>query len=70
MSDKIEKTIEDIHSVGTYSFADQLKNQSMNDIRGGLIGAGLGVLVGISLRKNIYLSAVVGSILGYIVLKK
>jgi hypothetical protein len=46
-----------------------VKSKMEDNIKGALIGGGIGVLIGIATRKNLIVSGVIGLILGRFIFK-
>jgi len=54
---------------GADSIVTEVSNKMQDNIKGALIGGGIGVLIGIATRKNIAVSGIVGLILGRFIFK-
>lgn len=66
----LDKNVEAIKSIGSNNLSDRLKANAKHNMRGALIGAGVGVIAGIYLRKNPYIAGVIGLVFGRLLLSK
>jgi len=63
------KDLQNIKDIGEENLAKKVKKNWKNNIKGALVGGGLGVLIAISTRKSPVVLGVIGLILGRIVFK-
>ncbi len=66
---KMAKDLQNIKDIGEENLAKKVKKNWKNNIKGALVGGGLGVLIAISTRKSPVVLGVIGLILGRIVFK-
>lgn len=73
MTKKERNTITDnaqkINSLGADSIVTEVKTKMEDNIKGALIGGGIGLVIGIATRKNLIVSGVIGLILGRFIFK-
>ncbi len=66
---KIAKDLQNIKDIGEENLAKKVKKNWKNNIKGAIVGGGLGVIIAIATRKSPVVFGVVGLILGRIVFK-
>ena len=67
---QLEKDLATIKDIGDNKFGTNIKKRMEANVKGALIGGGIGVIVGIGLKKNPVYFGIAGLILGRIVLNK
>tara|TARA_R110002153_G_scaffold240474_8_gene395115 strand:+ start:633 stop:863 length:231 start_codon:yes stop_codon:yes gene_type:complete len=65
----IKKSVQTIKDIGDKNLATKVKKNWKNNIKGAIVGGGLGVLGAIATRKNPVILGVLGLILGRIIFK-
>lgn len=70
-SDKkiLRKNAQKINSLGAESIVSEVKTKMEDNTKGALLGGGIGLLVGIAMRKNLVVSGLIGIILGRFIFK-
>lgn len=58
-----------INSLGADSIVTEVKTKMEDNVKGALIGGGIGLIIGIATRKNLIVSGIVGLILGRFIFK-
>jgi hypothetical protein len=58
-----------IKSYGADGIVTEVKSKMEDNIKGALIGGGIGLLIGIATRKNLIVSGIIGLILGRFIFK-
>ena len=66
---KIAKDLQNIKDIGEKNLAKKLRKNWKNNIKGAIVGGGLGVIIAIATRKSPVVLGVIGLILGRIVFK-
>tara|TARA_R110000824_G_scaffold184468_1_gene365426 strand:+ start:325 stop:555 length:231 start_codon:yes stop_codon:yes gene_type:complete len=66
---KIGKELGNIVDIGEKNLAKKLKKNWKNNIKGAIVGGGLGVIIAIATRKSPVILGVIGLIVGRIVFK-
>ncbi len=66
---KIAKDLQNIKDIGEKNLAKKLRKNWKNNIKGAIVGGGLGVIIAIATRKSPVILGVIGLILGRIVFK-
>lgn len=66
---KVSNGVQSIKDISEDNFAKKVKKNWKNNIKGALVGGGLGVVVAIATRKSPLVLGVLGLILGRIVFK-
>ena len=66
---KIAKDLNNIKDIGEKNLAKKVKKNWKNNIKGAIVGGGLGVIIGIATRKSPVVLGVIGLIVGRIVFK-
>jgi hypothetical protein len=61
--------VQTIRDIGENNLAKKVKKNWKNNIKGAIVGGGLGVVVAIAMRKNPVILGVIGLILGRIIFK-
>jgi len=71
-SEKVElkKQVAIINDIANNNYSDKLKKNAKNNTKQALIGGAVGVILAIASRQNIYLGAILGLVIGGIVLTK
>ena len=64
---KIAKNVQSIKDIGEKNLAKKVKKNWKNNIKGAIVGGGIGVVIAIATKKNPVALGVVGLILGRIV---
>tara|TARA_R110000787_G_scaffold106693_5_gene214508 strand:+ start:1111 stop:1341 length:231 start_codon:yes stop_codon:yes gene_type:complete len=65
----IIKSVQTIQDIGDKNLGSKIKKNWKNNIKGAIVGGGLGVIVAIAMRKNPVVLGILGLILGRIVFK-
>jgi hypothetical protein len=65
----ITKNAQTINSLGADSIVTEVKTKMEDNVKGALIGGGIGLLIGIATRKNLIVSGIAGLILGRFIFK-
>ena len=65
---RYHKDLQDIKDIGENTLADKLKKNAKNNMRGSLIGGGVGLVIGLLLKKNVVVFGIGGLILGRLIL--
>jgi len=70
-SDKkiLRKNAQKINSLGADSIVSEVKTKMEDNTKGALLGGGIGLLIGIAMRKNLVVSGLIGIILGRFIFK-
>ena len=58
-----------INSLGAESIVSEVKTKMEDNTKGAFLGGGIGLLVGIAMRKNLIVSGLIGIILGRFIFK-
>lgn len=58
-----------INSLGADSIVNEVKTKMEDNVKGALIGGGIGLIIGIATRKNLIVSGIIGLILGRFIFK-
>ena len=66
---KVSNGVQSIKDISENNFAKKVKKNWKNNIKGALVGGGLGIVVAIATRKSPLVLGVLGLILGRIVFK-
>jgi len=66
MDDKLQN----IKDIGSNQLSEKLKSNAHSNMRGAVLGGVVGVVVGVASRKNIYITGIIGLILGRLFLTK
>ena len=53
-----------INSLGADSIVSEVKTKMEDNVKGALIGGGIGLIIGIATRKNLIVSGIIGLVLG------
>ena len=69
-NNQYERDLSTIKKIGKKQFGEELKNKTKDNMRGAIIGGGVGVILGLASRKNIYVFGIIGLIMGRILLSK
>ena len=54
---------------GADSIVTEVKTKMEDNVRGALIGGGIGLIIGIATRKNLIVSGIIGLVLGRFIFK-
>lgn len=65
----LRKNAQKINSLGADSIVSEVKTKMEDNTKGALLGGGIGLLVGIAMRKNLVVSGLIGIILGRFIFK-
>ena len=65
----LRKNAQKINSLGAESIVSEVKTKMEDNTKGALLGGGIGLLVGIAMRKNLVVSGLIGIILGRFIFK-
>lgn len=67
---KVAKNISTINQIGNKDLGNSVKKRMENNIKGAVLGGGLGIVLGIAMRKNLIVSGMIGLIVGRLILVK
>jgi len=67
---KVKDTYNKIKEITTKSLNKNTKKESENSVKGALLGAGAGIILGLATRKNIWISGLFGLIIGKLIITK
>ena len=67
---KVAKNISTINQIGNNDLGNSVKKRMENNIKGAVLGGGLGIVLGIAMRKNLIVSGMIGLIVGRLILVK
>ena len=67
---KLAKNINTINQIGNNDLGKSVKKRMENNIKGAILGGGVGIVLGIAMRKNLVISGVIGLIIGRLILVK
>jgi hypothetical protein len=65
----LTKNAQKINSLGAESIVSEVKTKMEDNTKGALLGGGIGLLIGIAMRKNLVVSGLIGIILGRFIFK-
>jgi hypothetical protein len=65
----ITENAQRINSLGADSIVTEVRTKMEDNIKGALIGGGIGLLIGIATRKNLIVSGIIGLVLGRFIFK-
>ena len=68
--EKVAKNISTINQIGNNDLGNSVKKRMENNIKGAVLGGGLGIILGIAMRKNLIVSGMIGLIVGRLILVK
>lgn len=68
--DKVAENISTINQIGNNDLGNSVKKRMENNIKGAVLGGGLGIILGIAMRKNLIVSGMIGLIVGRLILVK
>jgi len=68
--EKVAKNISTINQIGNNDLGNSVKKRMENNIKGAVLGGGLGIVLGIAMRKNLIVSGMIGLIIGRLILVK
>ena len=68
--EKVAKNISTINQIGNNDLGNSVKKRMENNIKGAVLGGGIGVVLGIAMRKNLIVSGMIGLIIGRLILVK
>ena len=66
---KIEENLQTIKDIGSNKLGGNVKKKAESTIKGALIGGGIGIVIGVALRKNPLIFGLVGLVAGKLILK-
>ena len=66
----VAKNISTINQIGNNDLGNSVKKRMENNIKGAVLGGGLGIVLGIAMRKNLIVSGMIGLIVGRLILVK
>jgi hypothetical protein len=58
-----------INSLGAESIVSEVKTKMEDNTKGAMLGGGIGLLIGIAMRKNLVVSGLIGIVLGRFIFK-
>lgn len=67
--DTITQNAQRINSLGADSIVKEVTTKMEDNVKGALIGGGIGLLIGIATRNNLIVSSILGLILGRFIFK-
>lgn len=67
--DTITQNAQRINSLGADSIVKEVTTKMEDNVKGALIGGGIGLLIGIATRNNLVVSGILGLILGRFIFK-
>jgi hypothetical protein len=67
--DTITQNAQRINSLGADSIVKEVTTKMEDNVKGALIGGGIGLLIGIATRNNLIVSGILGLILGRFIFK-
>jgi len=67
---KVAENISTINQIGNNDLGNSVKKRMENNIKGAVLGGGLGIVLGIAMRKNLIVSGMIGLIVGRLILVK
>ena len=67
--DTITQNAQRIDSLGADSIVKEVTTKMEDNVKGALIGGGIGLLIGIATRNNLIVSSILGLILGRFIFK-
>jgi hypothetical protein len=65
----LKSNAQKINSLGAESIVSEVKTKMEDNTKGALLGGGIGLLVGVAMRKNLIVSGLIGIILGRFIFK-
>ncbi len=68
--EKIKNNVSTINKMGSNKLGSSVKKRMENNIKGAVMGGGIGIVLGIATRKNLVISGLIGLIIGRLVLVK
>tara|TARA_R110000823_G_scaffold303712_5_gene425180 strand:+ start:690 stop:917 length:228 start_codon:yes stop_codon:yes gene_type:complete len=66
----VNENISTINKIGNNNLGSSVKKRMENNIKGAMLGGGLGIVIGIATRKNLIVSGMIGLIIGRLILVK
>ncbi len=66
----VKKNINTINKIGNNKLGSSVKKRMENNMKGAILGGGLGIVLGIATRKNLIVSGMIGLIIGRLLLVK
>ena len=66
----VNENISTINKIGNHNLGSSVKKRMENNIKGAMLGGGLGIVIGIATRKNLIVSGMIGLIIGRLILVK
>tara|TARA_R100001015_G_C4522997_1_gene91489 strand:+ start:179 stop:406 length:228 start_codon:yes stop_codon:yes gene_type:complete len=66
----VKKNISTINKIGNNNLGSSVKKRMENNMKGAILGGGLGIILGIATRKNLIVSGMIGLIIGRLLLVK
>lgn len=70
MANTLKENIKTINDIGSKSYGNKIKNKTKANMRGAMIGGGVGVLLAVASRQNPYIFGIIGLIAGRFLLGK
>jgi uncharacterized protein YqgC (DUF456 family) len=67
--DTLTENAQKINSLGADSIVNEVKTKMEDNVKGALIGGGIGLIIGVATRKNLIVSGIIGLILGRFIFK-
>jgi len=65
----LKRNAQKINSLGADSIVSEVKTKMEDNVKGALIGGGIGLIIGIATRKNLIVSGIIGLVLGRFIFK-
>jgi hypothetical protein len=69
-TEKIKSNVSTINKIGNNKLGKSVKKRMENNIKGAVLGGGIGIVLGIATRKNLVISGLIGLIIGRLILVK
>lgn len=67
---KIKENYKSLQKLREGNYGKDLRANSENNVKGALVGGGIGVVIGIFARKNIMITGIIGLIIGRLIIKQ
>jgi hypothetical protein len=65
----LTKNAQKMSSFGADSIVSEVSTKMQDNVKGAIIGGGIGVLIGIATRKSLVVSGIIGLVLGRFIFK-
>ncbi len=69
-TETIKSNVSTINKIGNNKLGKSVKKRMENNIKGAVLGGGIGIVLGIATRKNLVISGLIGLIIGRLILVK